>query len=260
MHGKWLDKKVREYLEQYDSEPLYLSLVGSRMKDMHSPESDFDVKCAYIKPLESYLTLDMKRKDTLPETTFFGYGEEYNVSFIDISKFLHMVSKSNLTAFEMLSPHFVTCAHMLVNLWHYRTRYFGTKELFYQSSRQSHNLLNRFYVESIETQTKTLAASVYAMLQAINFQNYGSCFYPTVYTDLIFLADVQYKSRMTELFYAKKNNIVFNPTADFLDYLEVMNHSFKVFDTSKLSVVDTKEELDKLFFDVVTHNALVFDY
>lgn len=70
---------------------------GSRCWGFASPDSDYDVRFVYARPLEEYLRLGEHR-----DTIEWRLDDEYDVSGWDISKFLRLMRGSNPSVYEWL--------------------------------------------------------------------------------------------------------------------------------------------------------------
>lgn len=74
---------------------LYACESGSRAWAFASPDSDYDVRFVYIRPVDFYLKLE-NTKDTLE----CELNEIYDISGWDVKKFLCLLNKSNPSVFE----------------------------------------------------------------------------------------------------------------------------------------------------------------
>ncbi len=94
------------YIERnQDVRVLYACDAGSRTWGYESPDSDYDVKFVYIRPLKSYLGLG-KTPDTLDwriESGNIDLKGDFDGSGWDICKFLRLMRTSNPSVFEWLS-------------------------------------------------------------------------------------------------------------------------------------------------------------
>lgn len=70
---------------------------GSRAWGFPSPDSDFDVRFIYVRPLNYYLSV-AERDDQLS----FAINDELDISGWDLRKVLQLMRKSNTTVFEWL--------------------------------------------------------------------------------------------------------------------------------------------------------------
>ena len=92
-----IQQKVTEIEKAHGIKILYSCESGSRAWGFPSPDSDYDVRFIYTRSLDDYLTIQPK-KDHLS----FPINDELDIYGWDISKVLHLISKSNTTPFEWL--------------------------------------------------------------------------------------------------------------------------------------------------------------
>ncbi|MBF0649280.1 nucleotidyltransferase domain-containing protein [Dysgonomonas sp. GY75] len=92
-----IQQKLTEIEKAYGIKILYSCESGSRAWGFPSPDSDYDVRFIYSRPIEEYLTIKPK-KDHLS----FPINDELDIYGWDISKVLHLITKSNTTPFEWL--------------------------------------------------------------------------------------------------------------------------------------------------------------
>lgn len=92
-----IQQKLSEIEKIHDIQILYSCESGSRAWGFPSPDSDYDVRFIYIRPIEKYLTVQ-RPKDHLS----FAITDELDIYGWDISKVLHLLTKSNTTPFEWL--------------------------------------------------------------------------------------------------------------------------------------------------------------
>jgi len=83
---------------------LYMCESGSRAWGFASPDSDYDVRFVYVRPIRRYLSLTDGR-DTIECDHGKLMGDDFDASGWDIDKFLRLMRNSNPSAFEwMHSP------------------------------------------------------------------------------------------------------------------------------------------------------------
>jgi predicted nucleotidyltransferase len=92
-----IQQKLTEIEKAYGIKILYSCESGSRAWGFPSPDSDYDVRFIYSRPIEEYLTVQTK-KDHLS----FPINDELDIYGWDISKVLQLITKSNTTPFEWL--------------------------------------------------------------------------------------------------------------------------------------------------------------
>lgn len=92
-----IQQKLTEIEKSHGIKILYSCESGSRAWGFPSPDSDYDVRFIYSRPIEEYLTIQPK-KDYLS----FPINDELDIYGWDISKVLQLITKSNTTPFEWL--------------------------------------------------------------------------------------------------------------------------------------------------------------
>lgn len=92
-----IQQKLKDIEKEYSIKIHYACESGSRAWEFPSPDSDFDVRFIYSRPLEKYLSIQTK-KDHLS----FPINNELDIYDWDISKVLKLITKSNTTPFEWL--------------------------------------------------------------------------------------------------------------------------------------------------------------
>ncbi|WP_165041382.1 nucleotidyltransferase domain-containing protein [Dysgonomonas sp. ZJ709] len=92
-----IQDKLKEIEKQYDIKILFACESGSRAWGFPSPDSDYDVRFIYVRPLEHYLSIQ-KKVDHLS----FRIDETWDIYGWDLSKTLQLIGKSNTTPFEWL--------------------------------------------------------------------------------------------------------------------------------------------------------------
>lgn len=92
-----IQDKLKEIEKEKGVKILYSCESGSRAWGFPSPDSDYDVRFIYSRPIEEYLTIQPK-KDHLS----FPINDELDIYGWDISKVLQLIARSNTTPFEWL--------------------------------------------------------------------------------------------------------------------------------------------------------------
>lgn len=87
--------KLREIEEKENVVILHAVESGSRAWGFASPDSDYDVRFIYVRPIEYYLQLEQK-KDTIE----WALDEVLDINGWDLSKVLRHFHKSNAVMFE----------------------------------------------------------------------------------------------------------------------------------------------------------------
>ncbi|MCQ2241939.1 nucleotidyltransferase domain-containing protein [Treponema sp.] len=92
---KEIKKKLSEIEKRENIKIIYACESGSRAWGFASPDSDYDVRFVYVRPLEDYLKLE-GMKDTLE----CELNEVYDISGWDLKKLLSLLERSNPSIFE----------------------------------------------------------------------------------------------------------------------------------------------------------------
>lgn len=96
-----MNEKVRTELDfienNYDVRIVFACESGSRSWGFESPDSDYDVRFVYVRPIKDYLRLD-KVRDVIEWPRI----DDLDVNGWDLTKFLTLMRASNPTVFEWL--------------------------------------------------------------------------------------------------------------------------------------------------------------
>ncbi len=92
---KQISEKLFLFEEQEQVKILHAVESGSRAWGFASPDSDYDVRCIYVRPLENYLQLNPIR-----DVIEFQLDEVLDINGWDFQKMLKLLYKSNPTIFE----------------------------------------------------------------------------------------------------------------------------------------------------------------
>lgn len=116
---------------------------GSRAWGFASPDSDYDVRFIYVRPLRDYLTLRPKRKDTIE----WVVDETLDICGWDLSKALQLAHKGNLFLFEWAtSPVVYRSTETWDELWEVVRAYFSPRAALYSYYGIAHNT-NRDFLQ-----------------------------------------------------------------------------------------------------------------
>lgn len=93
---------VLEELKKVETEKgvriLYATESGSRSWGLASPDSDYDVRFVYVRPLEDYL-----RVEDLKDTIEWKLDEVLDINGWDLKKFMRLCAAGNVTPFEWMN-------------------------------------------------------------------------------------------------------------------------------------------------------------
>ena len=93
-----IPEKLKEIEEHYGVEILWAAESGSRSWGFASPDSDFDVRFIYKRPLNEYLRLDSCR-----DVIELPVNDIWDVNGWDLDKTLKLLARSNPTLYEWLN-------------------------------------------------------------------------------------------------------------------------------------------------------------
>lgn len=119
-----IQQKLTEIEKAHKINILYSCESGSRGWGFSSPDSDYDVRFIYVRPLDEYLTIQPK-KDQLS----FPINGELDINGWDLSKVLQLIAKSNTTPFEWLKSSVVYRENKIFRdeLWRLCQHYFCSR-------------------------------------------------------------------------------------------------------------------------------------
>lgn len=99
MNGNEITKAIKERLSQIEEREniciIYACESGSRAWGFASPDSDYDVRFVFVRPLQDYL-----RVKELPDFIDAELNEVYDINGWDLKKFFKQLYKSNPVLFE----------------------------------------------------------------------------------------------------------------------------------------------------------------
>ena len=123
---------------------LYAAESGSRAWGFASPNSDYDVRFIYARPLEHYLAFDVELKRDVIEETIDS--TDLDMRGWDIRKALHLFTRSNGALLEWLrSPICYRCPHAAIEtLTELASHAFDPTALMYHYFRMAKNNAREF--------------------------------------------------------------------------------------------------------------------
>ncbi len=120
-------KKLKEIERQENVRILYAVESGSRAWGFPSPDSDYDVRFLYVRPLEYYLKLE-KTRDVIE----LPINEVLDINGWDLSKALRLLHGANPTLFEwMASPIVYHQTDFVEPFRSFAAQYFSAKKEIY---------------------------------------------------------------------------------------------------------------------------------
>lgn len=127
-----MQSKILEILAEIESKKnikiLYAAESGSRAWGFPSPDSDFDTRFIYVKPLDAYLSI-VESDGQLS----YPLDEVFDINGWDLQKTLRLVRKCNATPFEWLQSPIVYReeAGFKEQLWTLCLEFFNPKALIF---------------------------------------------------------------------------------------------------------------------------------
>lgn len=143
-------EKLKEIEKAENVKILYCIESGSRAWGFASPDSDYDVRFIYIRPMEYYLGFD-KMRDVIE----YEMNDTYDISGWDIQKAFSLLYKSNPTLFEWIQSPIV---YYTTDAWKQASKicdeYFSEKDaLYHYLNTVKYNLKSYLSDERFETKT-----------------------------------------------------------------------------------------------------------
>ena len=142
--------KLSEIERKENIQILYACESGSRAWGFASPDSDYDVRFVYSRPVEFYLKLE-NQKDTLE----CELNEVYDISGWDVKKFLLQLNKSNPSIFEWAaSPIVYKTTKEWNEIAQVMNNHFSKLKSLHHYNSITKNNLKRFFAEKTEVRYK----------------------------------------------------------------------------------------------------------
>ncbi len=130
----------------YPHPPLFATLSGAHLYGFPSPDSDFDLRGAYVLPLASVVGLD--RPDETVTRVFEKAGREIDMVAHDIKKFITLMLNKNGYVLEQLYSPLVVCGGEA----HEELEELGcgciTRRIYHHYRGFAHHQIERFEAES----------------------------------------------------------------------------------------------------------------
>jgi predicted nucleotidyltransferase len=145
MNERWL-ATLRESLEDLPHQPLFVTVSGAHLYGFASPDSDVDLRGAYVLPLTSVIGLDTPTETVT--CTFEQSGREIDLVVHDVKKFLSLLLNKNGYALEQLYSPLVVQGETALEELRVLGRGCITRHVYYHYHGFSRNQIERFESES----------------------------------------------------------------------------------------------------------------
>ncbi len=143
-------KKLAEIEKKEQVMILHAVESGSRAWGFASPDSDYDVRFVYLRPMEYYLRLEDK-KDSID----WELNETLDINGWDLSKTLQHIYKSNATIFEWMGSPMV---YHTTSIWEKVEKaakdYFSSKSCMYHYYAIARKYFSLFFQEALVSYKK----------------------------------------------------------------------------------------------------------
>ena len=124
---KEIEEKLYEIEQKENVRVLYAVESGSRAWGVESPDSDYDVRFIYVRPMEDYLSLEAKR-----DVIEWQLDEVLDINGWDLKKTLIQFHKGNATLFEWAnSPILYKITDEWKEIYESSKKYFSEKVALY---------------------------------------------------------------------------------------------------------------------------------
>ncbi len=246
--------KLREVEKRENVKILYAAESGSRAWGVESPDSDYDVRFIYVRPLKYYLQLQEK-KDFID----WELNEILDINGWDLTKTLVHFHRSNATLFEWANSPVVYCT---TDIWEEimetANGYFSCKSSMYHYYGTARKNYQQYLTEELVKYKKYFY--VLRPILACRWIEKKKCPPPVCFGELAaYMLEeemkehverlVQQKIRMTEAEKKSKIEVIDNYIVEKLNnYKELLGH---MEDDRK----ESWEELNRLFLKIVGTDA-----
>lgn len=191
----------------YKMKVLTKVLVGSRLHDLHTENSDYDYRGIHIQPLRTYLSPFRK----VSNTTWIE-GDEDNTSY-ELASFCKDATKGNATILEVFfSDKVIETTPIIDEMRDNWQKFMDTRNFINASRGYAHNQWNKFYnfedigVKGQERTAKFAVAFLRVMWQCEQFLktghfecHLGGCDYFTLLKRIKSMTKQEVKENMPEI-------------------------------------------------------------
>jgi predicted nucleotidyltransferase len=137
---------LRRAVRQLPRAPLFVTVSGAHLYGFPSPDSDFDLRGAFVLPLASVIGLDQPQ-ETLTRT-FEQDGREMDLVVHDIKKFLTLLLNKNGYALEQLYSPLVVQGGVALEELRALGRGCITRHVYHHYQGFARNQIKRFEAQS----------------------------------------------------------------------------------------------------------------
>lgn len=174
-----VQRKLEEIEKRERIRVLHAVESGSRAWGFASPDSDYDVRFIYVRPMEYYLGLQAK-KDTID----WELDETLDINGWDLPKALQHFHKSNATLFEWAnSPIVYHTTSEWAKVWEASGQYFSCKSAMYHY----YGTANKNYLEYLTPERVKYKKYFYVLrpILACRWIEKRACPPPVLFQDLM---------------------------------------------------------------------------
>lgn len=172
-------QKLKEIEEREHVIILHAVESGSRAWGFASPDSDYDVRFCYLRPMEAYL--DLQKRDDFID---WSLDETLDINGWDLSKALQQFKKSNATLFEWAnSPVVYDTTPLWQRIMDTANQYFAGKSAMYHY----YGTANKNYLEYLTGEQVRYKKYFYVLrpILACRWIEERQCPPPVLFQDLV---------------------------------------------------------------------------
>ena len=242
--------KLQEIEKQHGVRILYAVESGSRAWGFASPDSDYDVRFIYVRPMEDYL-----RIDELRDVIEWQMDDVFDINGWDLKKTLKQFAKGNATLFEWSNSPVI---YKTTDTW--QEIYQTAKDFFSEKTAIGHyyGTANKTYLEYLTAECVRYKKYFYAIrpLFAANYIEKHHRIPPVLFEELM-LEDIDsgLREAIYELLDKKKSTAEGDLTPRIPMLQEYIDGELKRQKVIVEQVPDDhnpdRAKLDKCFLDVV---------
>ena len=166
---KEIEEKLYEIEQKENVRVLYAVESGSRAWGVESPDSDYDVRFIYVRPMEDYLSLEAKR-----DVIEWQLDEVLDINGWDLKKTLIQFHKGNATLFEWAnSPILYKITDEWKEIYESSKKYFSEKVALYHYYGTANSTFKQ-YLQNDEVKYKKYIYALRPLLACRFIETYHS--------------------------------------------------------------------------------------